>query len=121
MSVGHIMYWFVGLWISSIALCVITGMVSYTQYHPLIAASAIGLVLCVLRYHNAERSRTIDYSVLGVCILLGVGSYSGMKYVVLMPDVAGIVWMVAGLSALVMTGILTVRRWIPHTNGMLQT
>lgn len=96
-------------------------MVYHTQYHPLIAASAVGLVWCVLRYPNTERCSAIDYTILGICALLGVGSYSGMKDVAAMPDAAGIVWIVAGLSALAMTIMLTVRSRIPHTDGMLQT
>ena len=121
MNLGRVAYWFAGLWASSLALCVITGMVYSVQYHPLIAAGAMGLVWCMLRYHNTGRCRAIDYAVLGVCVLLGVGSYSGIKDVVAMPDVAGVVWMVSGLSALGMTVMLTIRSLMPRTNGMLQT
>ena len=118
MSIGHITYWLAGLWVSSIVLSVITGMIHHTQYHPLIAASAMGLVWCVLRYYNTAQYRVIDYPVLGVCILLGVGSYSGLKDVLVMIDVVGIVWMVSGLSALAMIIILMMRGRMQHTNGM---
>lgn len=121
MNLGHMAYWFAGLWASSLALCVITGMAYSAQYHPLMAAGTMGLVWCILRYHNTSRYRAIDCVVLGVCVLLGVGSYSGIKDVVAIPDVAGIVLMVSGLSALAMTVMLTMRSLMLRTNGMLQT
>ena len=121
MNPTHITYWFAGLWASAIVLCIIMGMAHHAQYHSLMAASAIGLVWCILQYHNTKRCRAIDYVILGACVLLGVGSYSGIKDVVVMPDVAGIIWAISGFSALVMTTILTIRSPTPHTNGMLQT